>query len=720
MKRILLFISGIVFLIVFNTFGQNHFTVNPSSGCGSLTTSFTNLHPSQGYSPVFMLTTGYKYQWNFGNGQTSTLENPSPVVYNSPGVYDISYNLTIDTVGFFLTKIDVTSVGCNDPFGGAPDVYIIIRDASYNVVYSTESSIYNNQWPPYEWSMNLKLNNPPYFLWVWDDDPIDANDNCVDDTENTPGVSTQIILPSNNASGFGTTIYEGTNGSLQYKFTFYKPVITYSETQQVEVFEKPNAPILSNTNINLCYGESVPEIVAVGNSGNTIKWYSDNGLQNLVHTGTNYTPTIIQEGTYNYYVTQTNSNNCSSNSTNVTINISKLPSPTLNPYNEIYCVGQNVPTFSAIGSNIKWYYDQNLQNWICDGNSLNIEHNETGNYTYYAVQTNQSGTCVSDPVVLQFSIIDAISAEIVTNNVSCFGLSDGSAQIVNLAGNSPFSFLWSNGSQTQNASGFAAGEHGVTIRDANFCVKVIDFVITQPEELKAETEPVNGFCPYDDYIRINSTVSGGTLPYSYMWSNGSTESSLQNVPHGTYSLTVSDAHNCRVVLNAELSKPDNFNIVSSITKSSCPLLNDGAMEVTVSGGTQPYEFSWSSGSNTEKAENLEAGTYTLTITDFYGCEHTKNFDITNIYSVCLVPATVFTPNGDGKNDTWQIKFIELHPQAKVRVFSKTGQIVFDASGYSSDWDGKYNGKNLPTGSYMYIIDLNDGSEPMRGFVDIIR
>ncbi|HOK38175.1 MAG: gliding motility-associated C-terminal domain-containing protein [Bacteroidales bacterium] len=73
-----------------------------------------------------------------------------------------------------------------------------------------------------------------------------------------------------------------------------------------------------------------------------------------------------------------------------------------------------------------------------------------------------------------------------------------------------------------------------------------------------------------------------------------------------------------------------------------------------------------------------------------------------------------------KNDTWQIKFIELYPQATIKVFSKTGQLVFETKGYSSDWDGKYQGKNLPSGSYMYIIDLNDGSDVQRGFVDIIR
>ncbi|HOK38176.1 MAG TPA: SprB repeat-containing protein [Bacteroidales bacterium] len=643
------FIILLVFLLyVVELFSQNHFTVTPTAACGNASVNFTNLNPSQNYQPVFMLTTGFKYNWDFGNGQTSTLENPGPINYSQPGIYDVNYILTIDTVGFFLTKVDVTAIGASDPFGGAPDPYIIIRDGSYNVVYTTQSNPYSNQNPPYEWNFNLKLDNPPYFIWVWDSDSMDADDNCVDGTENTPGTSTQIVLPANNANGFGTTIYTGTNGGLEYKFTFYKPVITYTETQQIQIFEKPDAPILSNNIINICLGEQVPEISAVGSPGNTIKWYSDENLQNLVHTGNNISPDLSGEGTFSYYATQTNTNNCESTPSNVTINITKIPSPVLNPYNNTYCLGQIIPEFSAIGNNLKWYHDANLQNWICDGNILNIQHNQEGEYSYYVVQTNEAGTCVSDPVNLSFSIIDAISAEVVTSNAKCYQSNDGTAAVVNLNGNSPFSFLRSNGAETENTSGFGAGDHSVIIRDANYCIKILDFVISEPNELVVETNAVTGFCPYDDFIRINTSVSGGTPPYNFLWSDGSTSSDLQNVPHGTYNLTITDENNCQVTKTETLYKPDNFNVVASITKSSCPLNSDGSISVEVTGGTQPYSYAWTSGANSEIAENLSSGTYSLTITDFYDCEYTKEFNLTDNYSICLVPATVFTPNGDGK------------------------------------------------------------------------
>lgn len=110
----------------------------------------------------------------------------------------------------------------------------------------------------------------------------------------------------------------------------------------------------------------------------------------------------------------------------------------------------------------------------------------------------------------------------------------------------PLVFYWSNGAETQNTSGFGAGEHSVIIRDANYCIKILDFVISEPNELVVETNAVTGFCPYDDFIRINTSVSGGTPPYNFLWSDGSTSSDLHNVPHGTYNLTITDENNCQV------------------------------------------------------------------------------------------------------------------------------------------------------------------------------
>jgi len=86
----------------------------------------------------------------------------------------------------------------------------------------------------------------------------------------------------------------------------------------------------------------------------------------------------------------------------------------------------------------------------------------------------------------------------------------------------------------------------------------------------------------------------------------------------------------------------------------------------------------------------------------------------------LIPAEAFTPNGDGINDTWMVPGIDNYPNAKVTVYNRWGHEVFAAINYRNDWRGNHasNSEILPSGSYLYVIDLSNGSAPMRGWLFI--
>jgi gliding motility-associated-like protein len=85
----------------------------------------------------------------------------------------------------------------------------------------------------------------------------------------------------------------------------------------------------------------------------------------------------------------------------------------------------------------------------------------------------------------------------------------------------------------------------------------------------------------------------------------------------------------------------------------------------------------------------------------------------------LIP-NIFSPNGDGIHDKWQIDFLDTYPGCTVEIFNRYGQIVFRSLGYSTPWDGTVNGKQVPIGTYYYIVDPKNNRPKMTGYVEVIR
>ena len=110
--------------------------------------------------------------------------------------------------------------------------------------------------------------------------------------------------------------------------------------------------------------------------------------------------------------------------------------------------------------------------------------------------------------------------------------------------------------------------------------------------------------------------------------------------------------------------------------------------------------------------------YRIVVTDNYGC--TAQDDIfVKVLKLPEIP-NVFTPNNDGINDNWQIKWLPEYSDCNVEIFNRYGQLVYHSTGYSKPWDGTVNGKAVPAATYYYIINLKYGLKPLSGFVDIVR
>ncbi|MFH1321411.1 MAG: T9SS type A sorting domain-containing protein, partial [Bacteroidota bacterium] len=229
------------------------------------------------------------------------------------------------------------------------------------------------------------------------------------------------------------------------------------------------------------------------------------------------------------------------------------------------------------------------------------------------IQTG-STIIITEPVILAVSIA-------ATTDVSCNGGSNGSVTLSVSGGTVPYSYLWDDpDSQTSiSATGLTAGIYSITVTDSLGCVDTDSATITQPDTLITSIAGTNIACNGGNNGSANLTVSGGTLPYTYLWSNSATSEDIINLTPLTYTVLVTDANGCTDNDTIIITQPNALFIIISGTDLTCNGGNDGAVDLTVSGGTIPYTYVWSNGDSIQDPSGIPAGSYTITVTDANGC-----------------------------------------------------------------------------------------------------
>ncbi|MEO1514018.1 MAG: T9SS type A sorting domain-containing protein [Bacteroidota bacterium] len=185
-------------------------------------------------------------------------------------------------------------------------------------------------------------------------------------------------------------------------------------------------------------------------------------------------------------------------------------------------------------------------------------------------------------------------------------------------GTAPFTFVWSNGANTQEISDLAIGNYRVTVTDADGCMAVASKKILSYTPLSASQQLVR-HCDGLGDIRIFPANGGGS--YEYEWSNGASTKDLVDVEAGVYDLTITDNYGCTLSRKINLTPTANSLLVELEVAAPCEGQNNGRINANVSGGQAPYSFQWSNGSNVQQLEQLSAGEYTLVVTDAAGCEN---------------------------------------------------------------------------------------------------
>jgi len=202
---------------------------------------------------------------------------------------------------------------------------------------------------------------------------------------------------------------------------------------------------------------------------------------------------------------------------------------------------------------------------------------------------------------------------------------------------------------------------------------------------------------------------------AYNWSTGATSANIQAKTAGKYWLKVTDASGCKGEDSINLAVNARPNVSLGADTSLCP---DEVL--TLDAGFDGVSYKWSTN---QTSQFIEVGpgkqTISVAVTNEKGCT-SRDTVLINLCQNYKIP-NAFTPNGDNDNDTWNIQWLDLYPEATVEIFDRWGRIVFKSKGFpSSGWNGRSNGKPLPMDSYYYVINLRNGIEPIVGNVTIIR
>jgi len=662
---------------------------------GNATGSIT-LNISGGTSP---------YTFNWSNGSSSqNLNNISAGTYTvtvtdaNGCALNSSYTISQPSAALSATSNASQNVSC---FGGS--------NGSVQLTVSGGTPAYSYAWSNGASSQNISgLNAGIYTVTVTD------SKGC------TVTQSQQITQPSaslsSSVSSFqNVSCYGGSNasvtlavagGTTPYSFLWsngatsqnlsnvssgtYSVTVTdansCTSTASVSITQPAAALSLSgssSSNVD-CYGNSTGSVnlnVSGGTTPYSFNWSNGASTQNLNN---------ISAGTYT--VTVTDVNGCI---INAFFNITQPSASLTASASSSQQVSCNGGTNGSITLNVSGGTPSHSFQWSNGATTQNISGLSSGTYT---VTVTDANGCITNASAAITQPAGALGVTGTQTNINCYGNSTGAINLTSSGGTTPYSYLWSNGSTSQNQSGLSSGFYAVTVTDANGCTSSNSFTLTQPSAALSASAGVsqNVSCNGGSNGSVILNVSGGTSPHTFNWSNGSTSQNLNNVSSGTYTVTVTDSKGCTATQSATVTQPSAAlsGTISVSQNVSCFRGANGSINLNPSGGTSPYVYSWSNGSTSQNLTNLSSGTYTVTITDANGCTFTSSASVSQPAASLSATATV-TQNvscNSGSN----------------------GSIAVSVSGgtspYSYNWSNgatSQNLSNLSAGTYtVTVTDAN--------------
>ena len=444
---------------------------------------------------------------------------------------------------------------------------------------------------------------------------------------------------------------------------------------------QPSAPItISQIVKNVsCRGGSDGEIRIIASGGNS--FYSF-----LWNTGAT-TDEINNLVAGTYTVTVKDIKNCSATFTIVVTQPTAVLSLT-KTFTPVICHGDSTgtATVNAFGGTSPYSYL-----WDNGATSSTATQLSSGTYSVLVTDANLCTANISVTVTEPTALI----ANADSIDVLCYAASTGSISVIAQGGVGNFTYLWSSGQTTTLVNNLPAGNYSVTVKDGNQCTITAITIVNQPDSaLNVALTHLDNLCLGYSLGSIDATTTGGTSPYTYLWSHSETTEDIDSLGNGNYILTVTDAHQCVALNNSTITSPTQINATSQTVNVSCFGGNNGSLNISVSGGILPYNYLWNNSETAQDIDTLQAGTYNVQITDSNNCQVAFNF----VVSQPLQPLTLTSTQTN----------VDCYGNASgiinLTVVGGTTPYFYNWSNTSTTQDVS----NLITGNYEVIVTDNNG------------
>lgn len=498
---------------------------------------------------------------------------------------------------------------------------------------------------------------------------------------------------------------------------------------------------------NVCQNPgAAPSSVAVANVTNTV---TGTGVYSGPGTTADglFDPNTAGPGVHTISYTFTTNGGCSETISN-TIEVYPRPVASFTVSgNSGACLGDPVTltNTSSIPSGSITTWNWNLGDGTTpsynNGNPFTVNYSTPNDYAVQLVTVSDRG-CFSEAATQTVKISPLPVADFNAPTGIC--MPGGTAAFTNntsVSDNSALTYNWSfgdgNNSTAANPNHVygAIGTYNVTLvaTSAYGCVNQVSKLVSDFYDKPVASFSVSPqeICQGADNVFTDASSAPNSTIQSWNWNfaDGSSSANTNPVKNfsqpGTYnvSLTVTNQVGC---VSDAFVLPVTVHLQPVIEAGNSLVLPEGTqVQLKATANSTGLIFNWSPpfglSDPTILNPTLTALTdqvYTLTAIGDFGCTATDQITV-KILKPVKVP-NVFTPNGDNIHDQWMIPNLADYPGATVEVFNRYGQQVYYSAGYGTAWDGKYKGKDLPAGTYYYIIQLQNGFKPLTGSVTIIR